>query len=66
MGGARATADDVARVFREEYGRSVAVLRRHLGDLDLAEEAVQDAFVVAVERSADGQRRTCRRSGRAR
>jgi RNA polymerase sigma-70 factor (ECF subfamily) len=50
MGGARATADDVARVFREEYGRSVAVLRRHLGDLDLAEEAVQDAFVVAVER----------------
>src|SRR5262245_35427044 len=46
----RATADDVARVFREEYGRSVAVLRRHLGDLDLAEEAVQDAFAVALER----------------
>ena len=46
----RATADEVARVFREEYGRSVAVLRRHLGDLDLAEEAVQDAFSVALER----------------
>ena len=46
----RATADDVARVFREEYGRAVAVLRRHLGDLDLAVEAVQDAFAVALER----------------
>jgi len=46
----RATADEVARVFREEYGRAVAVLRRHLGDLDLAEEAVQDAFSVALER----------------
>jgi RNA polymerase sigma-70 factor, ECF subfamily len=46
----RATADDVARVFREEYGRAVAVLRRHLSDLDLAEEAVQDAFTVALER----------------
>jgi RNA polymerase sigma-70 factor, ECF subfamily len=45
-----ATADDVARVFREEYGRAVAVLRRHLGDLDLAEEAVQDAFAIAIER----------------
>lgn len=46
----RATADDVARVFREEYGRTIAVLRRHLGDLDLAEDAVQDAFAVALER----------------
>src|SRR5262245_66529387 len=45
----RATAD-VARVFREEYGRSVAVLRGYLGDLDLAEEAVQDAFATALER----------------
>ena len=50
MAEARATTDDVARVFREEYGRSVAVLRRHLGDLDLAEEAVQDAFAIAIER----------------
>jgi RNA polymerase sigma-70 factor (ECF subfamily) len=46
----RATADDVARVFRQEYGRTIAVLRRHLGDLDLAEDAVQDAFAVALER----------------
>ena len=31
-------------------GRAVAVLVRHFGDIDLAEEAVQDAFVVAAER----------------
>lgn len=41
---------DVARVFREHYGRSVSVLIRVLGDIDLAEDAVQEAFVVAVER----------------
>ena len=41
---------DVARVFREEYGRAVAVLVRHLGDIDLAEEAVQEAFEAAVRR----------------
>ncbi|MGH3389724.1 MAG: RNA polymerase sigma factor [Actinomadura sp.] len=38
----------IERVFREEYGRAVAVLARHFGDLDIAEEAVQDAFTVAV------------------
>jgi RNA polymerase sigma-70 factor (ECF subfamily) len=37
-------------VFREEYGRAVAVLVRHFGDIDIAEEAVQDAFTVAVQR----------------
>ncbi len=41
---------DVERVFREEYGRSVAVLVRRFGDIDVAEEAVQDAFVEAVKR----------------
>jgi RNA polymerase sigma-70 factor (ECF subfamily) len=41
---------DIERVFREEYGRAVAVLVRAFGDIDLAEEAVQDAFAVAVER----------------
>jgi RNA polymerase sigma-70 factor (ECF subfamily) len=40
--------DDIGRVFREHYGRAVAVLRRHLGDLDLAEDAVQDAFATAT------------------
>ena len=40
----------IADVFRREYGRSVAVLVRRFGDIDLAEEAVQDAFTVAVDR----------------
>lgn len=43
---------EIERVFRAEYGRAVAVLVRHFGDIDLAEEAVQDAFVVAVQRWA--------------
>jgi RNA polymerase sigma-70 factor (ECF subfamily) len=37
-------------VFRREYGRAVAVLVRSLGDIALAEEAVQDAFAMALER----------------
>jgi RNA polymerase sigma-70 factor (ECF subfamily) len=41
---------DVEQVFRAESGRAVASLIRVLGDIDLAEEAVQDAFLVAVER----------------
>lgn len=39
-----------ARAFREESGRAVATLIRAIGDFDLAEEAVQEAFVVALER----------------
>ncbi|MDG6110285.1 RNA polymerase sigma factor [Dactylosporangium aurantiacum] len=41
--------DPVERAFREQYGRAVAVLVRLLGDIDLAEEAVQEAFAAAVE-----------------
>ena len=41
---------EVERVFRQEYGRAVAVLVRVCGDIDLAEEAVQDAFVAAMQR----------------
>ena len=37
-------------MFRQEYGRAVAVLVRRFGDIDLAEEAVQDAFTAAVDR----------------
>ncbi len=37
-------------MFREEYGRAVAVLVRVFGDIDVAEEAVQDAFTAAVQR----------------
>jgi RNA polymerase sigma-70 factor, ECF subfamily len=45
-----AAASDIERVFRAEYGRAVAVLVRSFGDIDVAEEAVQDAFTVAVQR----------------
>jgi len=38
------------RIFREESGRVIATLVRLFGDIDLAEETVQDAFVVASER----------------
>jgi RNA polymerase sigma-70 factor, ECF subfamily len=38
------------RLFRQESGRAVATLIRLLGDFDLAEEAVQDAWLVALER----------------
>ena len=45
----------VARVFREAHGQAVATLVRIFGDITLAEDAVQDAFVVASERwGADG------------
>jgi RNA polymerase sigma-70 factor, ECF subfamily len=45
----------VEAVFRREYGRCVATLIRFLGDIDAAEEAVQDAFTVAAARwPADG------------
>ena len=41
---------EIERVFAEEYGRAVAVLVRVFGDIDIAEEAVQDAFTEAVRR----------------
>ena len=41
---------DLAGLYRAEYGRCVATLARILGDIDLAEEAVQDAFAVALEK----------------
>ena len=43
----------VDRLFRRESGRAVATLIRVLGDFDLAEEAVQEAFIVALERWPD-------------
>jgi RNA polymerase sigma-70 factor (ECF subfamily) len=43
-------AADIERVFREEYGRAVAVLVRLFRDIGIAEEAVQDAFAAAIER----------------
>jgi len=40
----------IARVFRAEYGRAVAALIGVFGDVDVAEEAVQEAFAAAVAR----------------
>jgi RNA polymerase sigma-70 factor (ECF subfamily) len=40
----------VEQTFRQEFGRAVATLVRLFGDIDIAEEAVQEAFAVAVER----------------
>src|SRR6266576_688586 len=42
--------DDLIRAYRDERARCIAILGRILGDLDLAEDAVQDAFVKAAER----------------
>jgi RNA polymerase sigma-70 factor (ECF subfamily) len=50
---------DIERVFREEWGHAVAILTRVLGDLERAEDAVQDAFTTALERwPRDGLPRT--------
>jgi len=43
------TAQAVERVFREQYGRILATLIRVLGDFDIAEDALQEAFIAAVE-----------------
>jgi RNA polymerase sigma-70 factor (ECF subfamily) len=48
-GAAAVTHEEIARVFREEYGRAVTVLVRVFGDIDVAEEAVQDAFIAALD-----------------
>ena len=41
---------EVGRIFRAEYGRSVANLIRTFGDIDVAEDAVQEAFAVALRK----------------
>ncbi len=41
---------DIGQIFRQEYGRAVASLVRYLGDIDLAEEAIAEAFAIAVQR----------------
>ena len=45
-----AARSGIEQTFRLEFGRAVATLVRLFGDIDLAEEAVQDAFVIALER----------------
>lgn len=41
---------DFADLFRQESGKAIATLARYFGDIDLAEEAVQDAFIVAMQK----------------
>src|SRR5260370_33843182 len=41
--------DALTRAYRDERARCIAIFGRVLGDLDLAEDAVQDAFVIATE-----------------
>ena len=43
----------VGRIFREEFGRSLAAMIRAFGDIDLAEDAVQEAFELALARWPD-------------
>jgi RNA polymerase sigma-70 factor, ECF subfamily len=44
------TPTEIDKIFRDETGRALATLIRLLGDFDLAEDALQDAFAVALER----------------
>jgi RNA polymerase sigma-70 factor, ECF subfamily len=44
------TPPEIGKIFRDEAGRALATLIRLVGDFDLAEDALQDAFAVALER----------------
>jgi RNA polymerase sigma-70 factor (ECF subfamily) len=44
------TPSEIDRIFRDEAGRALATLIRLVGDFDVAEDALQDAFAVALER----------------
>jgi RNA polymerase sigma-70 factor, ECF subfamily len=46
----QAVVTTVERVFRDEWGRVLAAMVGYFGDLDLAEEAAQEAFAIAAER----------------
>src|ERR1700735_802254 len=48
------TSGEIEKIFRDEAGRALATLIRLVGDFDLAQDALQDAFATAVERWPDG------------
>src|SRR3954470_25063484 len=50
------TPTDIEKTFRDEAGRALATLIRLVGDFDLAEDALQEAFAVALERWRDVER----------
>ncbi|MCK1387837.1 RNA polymerase sigma factor [Bradyrhizobium sp. 21] len=49
------TASEIEKIFRDEAGRALATLIRLVGDFDLAEDALQDAIAVALERWPAGE-----------
>jgi RNA polymerase sigma-70 factor (ECF subfamily) len=49
------TPSDIDKIFRDEAGRALATLIRLVGDFDLAEDALQDAIAVALERWPAGE-----------
>ncbi|OAF18209.1 RNA polymerase sigma factor [Bradyrhizobium neotropicale] len=49
------SVSDIDKIFRDEAGRATATLIRLVGDFDLAEDALQDAFAVALERWSVGE-----------
>jgi RNA polymerase sigma-70 factor, ECF subfamily len=44
------TPAEIDKIFRDQAGRALATLIRLLGDFDLAEDSLQDAFATALER----------------
>jgi RNA polymerase sigma-70 factor (ECF subfamily) len=48
------TSGEIEKIFRDEAGRALATLIRLVGDFDLAQDALQDAFAVALERWPGG------------
>src|SRR6267154_2726797 len=48
------TPADIEKIFRDEAGRALATLIRLVGDFDLAQDSMQDAFAVALARWPDG------------
>ena len=49
------TPGEIEKIFRDEAGRAMATLIRLVGDFDLAEDVLQDAFAVALERWPQGE-----------
>jgi RNA polymerase sigma-70 factor (ECF subfamily) len=50
VSGPHMTPTEIEKIFRDQAGRALATLIRLVGDFDLAEDALQDAFAVAIER----------------
>ncbi len=49
------TSAEIEKLFRDEAGRALATLIRLVGDFDLAEDSLQEAFAVALERWPHGK-----------